>query len=215
MQVNSISNYRFSHSNTVEAPKPEPQTPSFGVLKFKNKALASAEQGMRNLIDIKVESENYYLAEKSIRKWFKIFTEPWDLTIERHSHLPKFVEHLENSWIAKIYRNEIPKYNEKLATLGKEATDLSVDVIDRVELGNKKIAYTVNIPAFNVENKVFTLTTKGKSADAMSGVPTMEEIKLLKQSVYEEVVGKGFATTENPGYDITGKFGKLLEIMES
>ena len=214
MQVNSINNYRFSHSNTVEKPVPEAPAPNFGRLIFKDRALERAQQNMKTLIDIKVESENYYLAEKAIRNWFRMFTEPWNLAVERHSHLPKFVEYLENSWVAKIYRNEIPKYNTRLAELGDEAADLTVEVTDRVELNNKKVAYTVNIPAYNIENRIFTLTPKGKSANAMSGVPTLEEVKLLKKGIYEEVVGEGFAT-HNSDYDIAGKFEKLMDTMKS
>ncbi|MBO7673019.1 hypothetical protein J6S88_06395 [bacterium] len=219
MRVNSIQNFSYSNPSPEEKPLPEPQNPSFGVLKFREKALENATQEMRNLLNIRVESENFASAERAIRKWFKVFTEPWDLRVARHEHLPRFVQQFEDTWIKKIYRDAIPAYNKRLASLGKEAEDLSVEVIDRVVTKDNQIAYTVNIPAMNVKNKIFKVqpqeVAKEFSMCGVHSVPTEQEISLLKRGIYEEVVGKDFATFNGGEYDIFGKFGKLLETMKS
>ena len=214
MRVNSIDSFSYNRQNSIE--KQSVSAQNFGTLKFKDKAYKSAVEGMKNLIDIKVESDNLYSAEKAIRKWFKMFTEPWDLRVARHEHLPKFVQQFDDTIMKKIYRDAIPKYNEHLANLGKEADDLTVEVIDRVAGKNNEIAYTVNVPAMNVKNKVFTITPNEKTNEfSMCGVPTENEINLLKMGIYEEVVGKDIASLNNPGYDIYGKFDKLIETMNS
>ena len=208
MQVNSINNFGFCPKNH------EVQTVNFGALKFKDKALENATRGMKNLLDVKVESDNLHSAEKAIRKWFKMFTEPWDLRVARHEHLPKFVQQFEDTFIKRIYRNVMPAYNERLASLGKEAEDLGVEVTNRVVNCNNEVLYTVDIPAMKVKDKVFKLKPKETTKEfSMCGVPTEAEINLLKKGVYEEVVGKDIATFNNPGYDIQGKFKKLLDVM--
>lgn len=216
MRVNSVQNFSYYNQNPVEKPNPEPQNPSFGALKFRNKALKDAMQGMQNLIDIKVESDNLNSAEKAIRKWFKMFTEAWDLRVPRHEHLPKFVQQFEDTWIKRIYRDAIPAYNERLAKLGKEAEDLSVEVVERIAKNENEVIYKVNIPAYNVKNKVFILNPNEATKEfSMCGVPTEQEISLLKRGIYEDVVGKDFATFNGSDYDIPGKFGKLIETMKS
>lgn len=207
MQVNSIQNYSYSVSD-------KNSNPAFGNLRFKRTALKKALWGIENAVDIKVESDNLGSAREVIKTWTKMFSEPWNLRVRKGQDLPEFVEEFDKMGIRRIDTKNMAKYNERLASLGNEADDLTVNVTGRVRNKKGDITYTVDVPAFGVKSKKVVLDGTTHQPDRLfKEIPTEQEVNSLKRVVYEDIVGKDIASNSLP--NINEGLKNLISLMKN
>lgn len=239
MHVSSINNFRFSRQNTVEQPNPDTQNPNFGALKFKNKALKNAVQAINNSMEISLESDNIPIAEEKLRKFMKLFMEPWDFTLFRHPKLPEkfgalpkvFGEGMYPASSTRILPENAAAYEKRLAKLGSEATDLNVEIVERSIGENGSINYVLDIPAMGIKNKNYVFNGQYIDHESSWGLPNEHEVDTLKRMVFEDILGKDLVkgcneaelteaffavarTNEKPGFDIYGNLKKLINFMQ-
>ena len=211
MRVNHVQSAGHGHLSMVEN-----YNPNFGKLKFKNKALKNLVQGINNSMEVSLESDNIPIAEKKIKNFMKMFMESWDFRLGKHPELPD-----ELGYVPKLYKEshypatskrvlpeQVAQYNERLSKLGDRAADLDVEVAERTLGKDGDVTYLIDIPSMGVKQEKIVIDSMYTDPNYAWGVPTENEVKMLKGFIYENILGKDLVR-ETDYFSLSEAFGKI------